>query len=781
MKPASKSEPEESRVLEARAGLARGWCFTPLRGKIPIQKGWTSRPDASQEDAERWASEGNIGLITGAASGVLVIDEDTAKGGSVAHLGLPETVTVNTGGGGRHYYFHHPVEGIGNSAGKLADNVDVRGDGGQVVFPGSVHPDTNQVYAWAPGLSPEDVGLAELPSEVLSVLQGKGKVHALADRHLDRACKTVVRAPVGTRNDTLNRQAFMLGGLVAAGQLEEHTVIDRLEEAARQCGLDDYEIRATVTRAVGDGRLNAASGDARPVVYVEGGELPKMADQAEEILLVDGAPPLYEWGSMLVRMGRAPAATVRAGFSDTHTGPLVLIPVEVQYLVDRLTRAAQWLKWDGRSNDYKKVDCPERVARTVLAREGFRSAPQLLGIVSAPTMRPDGSILSEPGFDERTGLFLDPGRTEFPPIPVEPTRVDALAAIAVLKEILSKFPWVAPSDQSAAVACILTALVRKSLRTAPMFLFRAPKMGSGKSLLADVVAMIVTGTPVQVMSQGKDEDETRKRVLALLIEGAEVVSIDNVERPLGDPVLCSVLTQERWKDRVLGFSKTATVSTATTWMATGNNLIVEGDLTTRVIPCDLDAGVEHPEERKFEVNLYEHVPKVRGRLAMAGLTILRAYHVAGRPDQGLSVFGRFEEWSDLVRSALVWAGEPDPNEGRKRLEYVDPVRRDLGRVMSCWYALFGREAVTASDVLRRLRAAERDGPVDLDEELRAVINDSQGGLDARRLGHWLDRHENRIEQGLRIVRTGTKQGAIRWRVEPVGESRESGEAIQPGA
>lgn len=67
------------------------------------------------------------------------------------------------------------------------------------------------------------------------------------------------------------------------------------------------------------------------------------------------------------------------------------------------------------------------------------------------------------------------------------------------------------------------------------------------------------------------------------------------------------------------------------------------------------------------------MPENRAKLVVAGLTVLRAYHVAGRPDQGLPVFGRFEEWSDWVRSSLVWLGMANPCITRKRAEEVDPV------------------------------------------------------------------------------------------------------------
>ena len=110
-------------------------------------------------------------------------------------------------------------------------------------------------------------------------------------------------------------------------------------------------------------------------------------------------------------------------------------------------------------------------------------------------------------------------------------------------------------------------------------------------------------------------------------------------------------------------NKTGTAPTLCCWIATGNNLVVAGDLTTRIVPCNLDPQVERPEEREFSRNLYDWIPANRPRLIQAGLTVLRAYIVAGKPKQPIKNFARFEDWSGLVRSALVWLGETDPLHG----------------------------------------------------------------------------------------------------------------------
>lgn len=393
-------------------------------------------------------------------------------------------------------------------------------------------------------------------------------------------------------------------------------------------------------------------------------------------------------------------------------------------------------------------------------------------MIEAPTLRPDGSVLDEPGYDAASCLLFDPGDTIFPSVPREPDRDDALRALGILLELLKDFPWLALSDRAAALAAILTAVVRSSLPAAPLTAFRAPKMASGKSLLADVIAMIVTGRVASVMSQGKDEEEDKKRMLAILVEGIQVACIDNIERPLSGSALCSVLTQQVWRERILGRTGTATVPTATTWLATGNNLTFAGDITTRVIVCDLDPECERPEERKFDVNLHEYVPAHRGELVVAALTILRAYQVAGCPDQGLPVFGRFEVWSSWVRSALVWLGEADPCDGRRRIEDTDPVRTQLRMLLVAWHKQIGSRKVSAGDLIKAVTPESGGTPGMLWEAIVAVAAGPSGKPDGRRLGNYLSRYERRPEGGLRVERAGDRQGVVLWRVATVTSTPE---------
>jgi len=251
-------------------GYERGWAFTPLNGKRPINNGWQKASRGSLEQTLKYAESNNMGLRCGNISApegkyLIVIDQD--EGGDVTPLNLPSTVTVTTGKG-RHYYFYsnQPAK---NSAGKLGEHIDTRGEGGQVVYPGSVHPETGVVYDWMPGHSPQDIAVADLPAHIVTQLTDKhlpsppskskprtSKNQRYAMAALQYECNNVREAVEGTRNDILNTAAFKLGTLVAVGHLNAADAESGLLAAALAVGLKKRESKATIQSGLTSGKKN---------------------------------------------------------------------------------------------------------------------------------------------------------------------------------------------------------------------------------------------------------------------------------------------------------------------------------------------------------------------------------------------------------------------------------------------------------------------------------------------------------------------------------------------
>lgn len=113
---------------------------------------------------------------------------------------------------------------------------------------------------------------------------------------------------------------------------------------------------------------------------------------------------------------------------------------------------------------------------------------------------------------------------------------------------------------------------------------------------------------------------------------------------------------------------------------TGNNIVLLGDLTQRSLLCSLDPKHERPETRVFERNPLVVAKAQRPRFVAAALTILRGFHIAGRPSSA-GPLGSFEAWSALVRSALLWLGCADPAGSMDALRKADPRRSDHSSVI----------------------------------------------------------------------------------------------------
>jgi putative DNA primase/helicase len=406
----------------------------------------------------------------------------------------------------------------------------------------------------------------------------------------------------------------------------------------------------------------------------------------------------------------------------------------------------------------------------------------LQGVTETPTIRPDGSILDVPGYDVTTGVVFAPASGfVWSPIQPTPSQGDARAAVETLLGLLVDFPFEADGHRAVALAAMVTAIARPGIDgPAPLFLIDATTPGSGKGLLAHTVATLSTGRGAAVMVQTGSE-ETEKRVTSLLLASTPVILIDNVDRPLGGAAIDAALTADVWQGRRLGHSAMVTVRNRSTWLATGNNIHVRGDLVRRCLRAYLAPAVERPELLsgfRF-ADLIGHVKQHRGRYVSAALTLLRAYVAVGRPPVGLCAFGGFGAWSSTVRAALVWAGQPDPVETQTDLrQHADMTVEAQGAIVGSLFDVFGGVPVSVREILDRLALqhagaltgnAKAEAAVDrLREAAVELAGDKRGEINARRLGWALRRLLGRIFDEKRLAR-GPSGASATWVVESVSK------------
>jgi hypothetical protein len=501
------------------------------------------------------------------------------------------------------------------------------------------------------------------------------------------------------------------------------------------------------------GSAPASVGTPWPQIRVVAGEIPRVVAEAEAALLAYETE-IYQRGGLMVR----PVLTKFAASDNREDQGWQLTPVTRPYLVDVLTCAARFWKFNARSKAWLPVDAPDKVAETYLARRGCWKLPVVTGIIHAPFLRADGSLCETPGYDLASGLLFKPEGETFAPIPQQPTKADAIAALAKLEQLISTFPFVTAADRAVALSAILTTLDRRSMATAPLHTFNSPAAGTGKSLLVDICAMLATGRLMPVISQGKTEEELEKRLGAALLAGDTAVSIDNCDGTLEGSFLCQALTQHRLNIRILGQSRNIETPVNATLFATGNNLVLAGDIIRRALRCSMDAKCERPELRSFSVNAIDAAKQLRGELIIAALTVLRAWHVAGE-HISLSTFGSFEEWSRRIRAPLVWLGKTDPCETIAEIRDSDPHRAALIVVIEQWKAnLQLGTKYSVQEVIERA--------VNVPSFYTALMNvaNSRSGqaISNDRLGRWLKGVQGKMVGNLTLQSTGKKDGYPLW-------------------
>lgn len=523
---------------------------------------------------------------------------------------------------------------------------------------------------------------------------------------------------------------------------------------------NDAYVAAAIHRN-GANHFDSNQSDGRPTIFHDPGRQHEVNDHIVAALATSQAgPDIYIWSNGLARIYEL--AKPETGEIARPAGSIILHSINATHLAEIATQKARHYKHDRRSNDYREMDCPKRSAEAIIERGHWPELRVLTGIVESPTLAPDGELLDSQGY-HACGIYITNIPSDYESLNAKPSISDAQDAIHQLKEPFTTFPFVGESDQSAAIAAIITALIRRSLPAAPMLAVTAPTPGTGKSLLADLVSKIAINRRSAVLALGSDEAETEKRLYAALLAGDSILTLDNIEQPLRGAVICQILTQSSVRFRPLGGSSVVTVPTCSTILATGNNLDIRGDLRRRVMLIRLDANTERPEQRQFKRDALAYVGERRGALIRAALTVPLAYLAAGSPPiEGLTAYGGFSEWDALVRRPLVWAGLPDPD-----LE----VTRAL---FAAWRAAYGNEAATVADALSQARASmpRFDGNVDpVYPELRDALHAICGErLEARRAGGWLRRHRNRIVDGLQLlqVENDTHAKVARWAVRTAG-------------
>jgi hypothetical protein len=554
----------------------------------------------------------------------------------------------------------------------------------------------------------------------------------------------------------LQERDTTLGYRKYAGRVDE---LARLNEIVDELERNGRNLTTWITVGSKFGRRN--SQDLRPKIKVNNRYLRDVTDDTLEAIRRANTPP-----EIFVRAG----STVRV--VEDENGTPQIQNMDLNHVKERADQVADFVRVTERGGEFveTKVNPPEVVIKNLIARHSL-PFPPLEAVVESPILRPNGSIFGKMGYDSETRLYYRPlPGFECPAIPEEPTQEQVWAAFDLVNEAIGEFPYADKAAAANTLGLVVTSLIRQAIDgPTPLGLIDAPQAGTGKSLLAEIVAIIGTGRAGEMLGASRDDEEWRKAITAKLIGGSTLIIVDNVEGRLYAPSLARALTSRTWTDRVLGRSETATVRQRATWAATGNNITLGGDLARRCYWIRLDAKQSRPWQRADfkHLDLTAWAMKNRGELVAAVLTIARAWYAAGKPKaEGTPRLGSFEAWTETIGGILAFAGVDGFLGNLEELyDKADESTAEWEAFLEEWRRQRGEDPTTGK-ALAKLIAEEkplRDAlPGDLSEAL-----DKGAGSFTRRLGKALAKRAGTHygDDGLHITEAGKERAGKLWSVQ----------------
>ncbi|MGE0424950.1 MAG: toprim domain-containing protein [Reyranellaceae bacterium] len=499
----------------------------------------------------------------------------------------------------------------------------------------------------------------------------------------------------------------------------------------------------------------------RPIGFAEpAGRLPQLRADEGNLARAHGRA----W-ALLLESNRTPWLFRSAGLPTWVVHDDDGLPMARQITEERLrhmlAKLADWRRPSGK-DELVPAHPPMPLVKSLLATPD-PGLPVLAGIVTAPVFGRNGALLTEPGYHPDARLLYQPtpGFT-MPPVPQRPAADDIGSARALLiDDLLGDFPFTTLAERAHAVSILLLGFLRAMIDgPTPLHLIEKPTPGTGATLMVDALATVLTGAGAAVMTEGRDDEEWRKRVTAKLRQIPSLVLIDNLRHQLDSSALAAALTAPFWEDRILGASEMTRLPIRCIWIATGNNPEFSNEMARRLVRIRLDARVDQPWRREGfrHPDLMSWVRANRGRLVAACLTLCRAWIAAGRP-RGTRSIGSYESWAQTLGGVLEVAGiEGFLTNLDEMMRASDGEGAIWRSFVAAWWDRFGTAEVGTSDVYQLALNAEPPMP----------LGSGNDHAQRTRLGRALGKMRGRIfrvhHMSLRIEVCGTYQNAQRWQL-----------------
>lgn len=515
----------------------------------------------------------------------------------------------------------------------------------------------------------------------------------------------------------------------------------------------------------------------RPFIhsFAHGGKLYRLKRRLPEIKLLKGE--LHRAVDQIIKIMQSENI-----FYKDRSGTILqtviedqVVLVEENWLSDKIARMILLKKSNRKKKCFVPDDIPDRIPKAILAKVRDTNFPILDAVTINPIINLDGIHIDKIGFDPVTNVYFS-SREKWEEIPKKPTDEEVKKAFSVLWKPFEKFPFASNLDLSVFFSAILTAVLRPILPTSPAFAIDAPLHGTGKTLLARCLGILVAGKEPDISAPFDSERDVKNKILSLLMEGRKCIIIDNLSETLDSPCLASCLTSREYSDRMLHTNKNISLATRLLWVFTGNNIKIAGDLNRRILVTRIDPKMESGDvlSRSFKIDPARYCLNHRKELVLAALTILSGFYSSRQIELSVGRTPSFEEWSDSVRQCVLWLKNigldhlEDPGKAfEKQLGSDENVKR-LTHVCILWRKIFESKSLSVRKLNEKLSLTNSPDAIEMKHQLLEVANNGSGEIDTKKLGRWLSDNRDKMVKGKKLILTDCKTNNVsHYKVEIV--------------
>lgn len=499
---------------------------------------------------------------------------------------------------------------------------------------------------------------------------------------------------------------------------------------------------------------------ALPSVHYDDKQLREVGEETLNILYQGNKPE-----KIFVRGGNL----CRICFDENHRPYIEALNESA--LMAILTNACNFYKTVGSGKNERTVSIsppPIEIIRYILAK-GAWQFPPLISITETPQLRPDGTILNQPGYDKETHLYYFPdAKLVIPAIPDNPTDEDIKQATELILEVKCDFPYDSEASHAHAIASMITPIIKPLIGSnscIPGTLYDKPQVGTGATYNARIDHLIATGLDAELIPLPEKDEETKKLITTAVIKGKKFFILDNVDRIIRSLSIAVLLTNPVWTDHILGSNKEISCLHNLQVIITGNNLYLNIDLCRRSILSRLDAKEPWPWEKKKQYKherLFEWVANNRGKILAAIFTIAKAWVIRGQPKSADNPSrGGFEQYCDTVGGILNLMGVKGFLANSDALyEESDTETPAWENLLIAWHELLPGKALTAGQVKDILEKTEYK---EFKDALDNIIDSKEKDL-TRKLGNALAKKKDvRFPCGLMLVKAGLLRRFVKWK------------------